>query len=211
MVRGYNGVVPSNRIDGCTGVLVAGGRAERLGGIPKGLLQLEGEPIAARTLRLFEALFPATSLMITSHPAPYRALGAAVVPDVIPGKGAPGGVHAALRAAATDWIFAAACDMPFLEPDPIRLLAGRRRGVAAVLVRFGGRLHPLHAFWSTACLHVLERLLAAGDPSLTDLAGAVPAHVVEEDEWRTVDATGRALENANTPEDAARLGLSYQL
>jgi len=204
--------VPSDRIDGCTGVLVAGGRAARLGGIPKGLLRLEGETIAARALRLFGSLFPA-ALVVANDPAPYRQLGVAVVADRIAGKGAPGGVHAAMHAAATEWIFAAACDMPFLEAGPIRLLAAHRRpGVAAVLVRFGGVLQPLHALWSRECLPVLERMLAAGDPSLMELARAVSAHVVEEREWRTVDPAGRALENANTPEDAARLGLtSYQL
>jgi molybdopterin-guanine dinucleotide biosynthesis protein A len=204
--------VPSDRIDGCTGVLVAGGRATRLGGIPKGLLRVEGEPIAARALRLFASLFPA-ALVVANDPAPYRELGAAVVADRIAGKGAPGGIHAALAAVATDWIFAAACDMPFLEAAPIRLLAAHRRpGVAAVLVRYGGVLQPLHAFWSRECLATLARMLAAGDPSLVELARAVPAHVVEERESRTVDPGGRALENANTPEDAARLGLTaYQL
>ncbi len=204
--------MPCDRIDGCTGVLVAGGRAARLGGIPKGLLQVEGETIAARALRLLGSLVPA-SLVVANDPGPYRALGATVVGDAIAGKGAPGGIHAALRAAGTEWIFAAACDMPFLAAAPIRLLAAHRRpGVAAVLVRFGGVLQPLHAFWSRECLAVLERMLARGDPSLVQLARAVPAHVVEEEEWRTVDPAGRALENVNTPEDAARLGLTgYQL
>src|SRR5512146_1619591 len=45
------------RFPDCTGVLVAGGTASRLGGIPKGLLRIEGEPIAARSLRLFDELF----------------------------------------------------------------------------------------------------------------------------------------------------------
>jgi len=201
--------VPSDRIDGCTGVLIAGGRAARLGGIPKGLLRLGGEPIAARTLRLLGTLFPET-LVIANEPEPYRGLGAVVLPDSLPGKGAPGGVHAALRAAGTEWIFTAACDMPFLEAGPIRLLAARRRPeVAAVLVRSGGALQPLHAFWSMDCLPVLERMLAAGNPSLIELVRAVPADVIEEAEWRSVDPGGRALENANTPEDAARLGLAF--
>lgn len=194
------------RIGDCTGVLVAGGRAVRLGGIPKGLLQVDGEPIAARTLRLFAALFEA-SLVVANDPAPYRGMGVKVVPDLQPGRGAPGGLHAALSAVSTGWVFAAGCDMPFLAEAPVRLLAARRPGVAAVLPRAGGRLHPLHALWSRACLPVLERLLTQGDPSLVELAGAVPARVVEEEEWLLADPGGRALANANTPEDLARLGL----
>lgn len=191
----------------CTGALVAGGGATRLGGVPKGLLRVDGEPIAARSLRLFRELFGET-LVVANDPAPYAALGAPVVPDLLPGKGAPGGLHAALAAARTGWVFAAACDMPFLAPAPIRALAALRAGADAVVVRAAGRLEPLHAFWSRACLPALERLLRAGDPSFRDLARAVNARIVEEEAWRRLDPGGRALENANTPEDAARLGLT---
>lgn len=190
----------------CTGVLVAGGRATRMGGAPKGLLRAGRRTIAARSLALFRRLF-AETLVVANDPAPYAALGAPIVADVVPGRGAPGGLHAALSAARTEWVFAAACDMPFLDARAIRFLAGRRAGADAVLVRFAGRLEPLHAFWSRACLPALERLLAEGEPSLRDLAAAVDARVVAEDEWRGVDPQGRSFENANTPADAARLGL----
>ncbi len=177
-----------------------------MGGAPKGLLRVEGEPIAARSVALFLRLF-GKAIVVANDPAPYASLGVPVVRDLLPGRGAPGGLHAALSAATTPWVFAAGCDMPFLEERGIAFLAARRAGTDAVLVRAGGRLEPLHAFWSRACLPTLERLLAAGEPSLRELAGAVGARVVEEAEWRSVDPTGRSLENANTPEDAARLGL----
>jgi molybdopterin-guanine dinucleotide biosynthesis protein A len=193
-------------IQGCTGVLVAGGRATRLGGAPKGLLRLQGEPIAARSLALFARLF-GRALVVANDPAPYAALGARVVPDLVAGRGAPGGLHAALSAAETPWVFAAGCDMPFLDGGAIAFLAARREGADAVLVRAGGRLEPLHAFWARACLAPLSALLAAGEPSLRDLAAAVRTRVVEEDEWRTVDPALRSLENANTPDDVRRLGL----
>ena len=190
----------------CTGVLVAGGQATRMGGAPKGLLQIDGEPIAARSLALFVGLF-GRALVVANDPAPYAALGATVVGDLLPGRGAPGGLHAALRAVETPWVFAAACDMPFLDAGAIAFLAARREGADAVLVRAGVRLEPLHAFWSRACLGPLEALLARGEPSLRDLAAAVRARVVEEDAYRAADPALRSLENANTPEDAARLGL----
>jgi molybdopterin-guanine dinucleotide biosynthesis protein A len=191
----------------CTGALVAGGRATRMGGAPKGLLRVAGEPIAARSLRLFRELF-AGALVVANDPAPYAALGAPVVADVVPGKGAPGGLHAALLAAPTPWVFTAACDMPFLSREGILLLAARRAGVDAVVVEWEGRLQPLHALWSRACLPLLARLLAEGDPSLQRIGRTVNAAIVAEEEWRALDPAGRAFENANTPEDAARLGLT---
>jgi molybdopterin-guanine dinucleotide biosynthesis protein A len=198
--------IPAPTFEDCTGVLVAGGRAARMGGAPKGLLRVNGEPIAARSLALFRRLF-GRALVVTNDATPYAALGAPCVPDVLAGRGAPGGLHAALAAAETPWVFAAGCDMPFLDARAISFLAARRAGADAVLVRTAAGLEPLHAFWSRACLPTLEALLAAGQPSFRDLARAVRAEVVEEAEWRTVDPALRSLENANTPEDAARLGL----
>ncbi len=194
------------RIADCTGVLLAGGQATRLGGVAKGLLLVGGEPIAARSLRLFGEIFEA-ALLVANDRAPYAALEAPIVPDAIPGKGAPGGVHAALAAAGTGWIFAAACDMPFLSAGGIRFLWERRGGAPAVAVHWGGRLEGLFAFWSRACLPVVEGMVREGEPSLWQLATAVGARVVPEAAWRAFDPDGRTFENANSPEDLERLAL----
>jgi molybdenum cofactor guanylyltransferase len=179
----------------------------RLGGLPKGLVLRDGEPIMARSLRLFGDLF-ADRLIVANAPAPYTSLEARVVPDALPGKGAPGGLHAALLAARTQWIFAAACDMPFLDEEPIAWLSRQRVGYRAVAVVWQGRLEPLHAFYSRDCLPVFERLLRQGEPSLWALASAVGARFVAEAEWRKVDPEGHSFANVNTAEDALRLGLA---
>jgi molybdenum cofactor guanylyltransferase len=138
----------------------------------------------------------------------YAGLGAPVVPDAVAGKGAPGGLHAALKAARTGWIFTAGCDMPFLSAEPIRFLWGLRGEAPAVAVIWKGRLEPLHAFWSRACLPAVERMLRHSDPSMWKIATAVGARFATEEDWRRVDPEGRSFENANTPEDLVRLGLS---
>lgn len=190
----------------CTGVIVAGGAASRLGGSPKGLLRVAGEPIAARTLRLFSELF-ADSLIVSNDADAYAGLGARVVPDVVAGKGAPGGLHSSLTFASTPWVFTVACDMPLLSREPIAWLAARRDGARAVAVVWKGRLEPLHAFWSRACLPVLDEALRTGDPSLWAIATAAGSRFVNDDEWREVDPDGRAFTNVNTPEDLRRLGI----
>jgi molybdopterin-guanine dinucleotide biosynthesis protein A len=195
-----------DRIPDCTGVLVAGGQARRLGAAAKGFVRVGGVPIAARSLALFREIFDEV-LVVANEAGPWLALGAPVVPDAIVGKGAPGGLHAALRAARTGWIFTAACDMPFLSEGPIRHLAARRDGATAVLVEGEEGLEGLHAFWSRGALPTVERMLREGDPSLRAIAAAVGALVVPATEWLEVDPEGRCLENVNTPEDVLRLGL----
>ncbi|HET9599808.1 MAG TPA: molybdenum cofactor guanylyltransferase [Anaeromyxobacteraceae bacterium] len=194
------------RLADCTGVLVAGGRASRLGGVPKGLLRIDGEAVAARAARLFGGMF-AESLLVANDPAPYASLGLRAVPDALPGKGAPGGLHAALAAARTSWVFLAACDMPFLAEGPIRWLAARRGDARAAAVVWQGRLEPLHAFWARSALPEVDRMVRAGEPSMWQIATAVGARFVTEAEWREIDPDGRAFANANTPEDVERLGL----
>jgi molybdopterin-guanine dinucleotide biosynthesis protein A len=159
-----------------------------------------------RSLRLFRELFEDV-LIVANEPEPYAGFGARIVPDTIAGKGAPGGVHAALTAARTQWIFLAGCDMPSLSRQGIELLAGLRQGAGAVAVVWQGRLEPLHAFWSRSSLPAIERLLHQGDPSMWALARAAAARFVQEGEWQRFDPEGRAFANANTLEDAERLGL----
>jgi molybdopterin-guanine dinucleotide biosynthesis protein A len=190
-----------------TGALVAGGRATRMGGAAKGLLRLEGRPLVARSLDLFGRLF-GDALLVVNDPDPYRAFEVRSVPDLVPGRGAPGGLHAALMAASTPWVFAAGADMPFLSAGGIGLLAARRAGALAVVPRWEGRLEPLHALWSRQALPALERALMEGDLSLRRLAALVGGRIVEAEAWREIDPEGRAFQNANTPEDAARLGLT---
>jgi molybdopterin-guanine dinucleotide biosynthesis protein A len=194
------------RIPDCTGVLVAGGQARRMGGLPKGLVRREGEPIAGRTLALFRDLFGEV-FVVANDPAPWAGLSVRVVPDAIAGKGAPGGLHAALASARTGWIFAAACDMPFLSAEAIRFLAARRGAAPAVLVNWERGLEGLHAFWSRDALPTVERMVREGDPSIRAVAAAVGARVVTVEEWRQVDPGGRSFENVNSPEDLKRLGL----
>ncbi|HTP28625.1 MAG TPA: molybdenum cofactor guanylyltransferase [Anaeromyxobacteraceae bacterium] len=196
----------SPALDDCTGVLFAGGSASRLAGLAKGLLRVDGEPILARSLRLFGELFPDT-LVVANDARPYASFGARMVPDLLSGKGAPGALHAALSGARTGWVFAVGCDMPFLSREPILWLAGRRGAARAVVVEWRGRLEPLHAFWSRDCIPILERLLREGCPSMWAVASTVGALLVPEEEWQRVDPAGCSFANVNTVEDAARLGI----
>jgi len=197
------------RIPDCTGVLVAGGQARRMGGLPKGLVRRDGATIASRSLDLFRDLFEEV-FVVANDPVPWAGLPVRVHADAIAGKGAPGGLHAALAAARTGWIFAAACDMPFLSAEAIRFLAGHRGTAPAVLVEWERGLEGLHAFWSRDALPTVERMVREGDPSIRAIAAALGARVVTAEEWRQVDPGGRSFENVNSPEDLERLGLEHR-
>src|SRR5205807_9588343 len=103
------------------GVIVAGGRAVRMGGRDKAFAAVGGEPIAVRTIRLFHDLFPQV-LVATNRPERFRGLRVETVADRFPRCGPPAGIHAPLLAARPPYAVAAARDMPPLHPHVTRLL-----------------------------------------------------------------------------------------
>src|SRR2546428_3166251 len=119
------------------GVIVAGGRAVRMGGRDKAFAAVGGEPIAVRTIRLFHELFPQV-LVATNRPERFRGLGVETVADRFPGSGPLAGLHAALLAPRHPHVFLAAPDIPGLHPDVIRLLPPPLGAPAAVLPRWEG-------------------------------------------------------------------------
>ena len=192
-------------IPDATGVVLAGGRGKRLGGVRKALLMKNGQPLLAHTLGIFAKLFPA-SLVVANEPGVYDGFGAPVVSDPIADRGAPGGLFAALSSATTPWVFLAACDMPALDARVIDALSRRREGVHAVVAVIEGRPEPLHAFWAAAARPALEKLLRDGEPSFRDLLATIPHARVPIEELGAGAAASFA--NVNTPADLEFHGLS---
>src|SRR5438128_4886586 len=96
------------------GVIVAGGRAVRMGGRDKAFAAVGGQPIAVRTICLFRDLFPQV-LVATNRPERFRELDVETVADVYGGCGPLAGIHAAMLASRHPYVFVAACDMPGLD------------------------------------------------------------------------------------------------
>ncbi|HEY0882628.1 MAG TPA: NTP transferase domain-containing protein, partial [Archangium sp.] len=93
-------------------VVLAGGRGRRLGGVPKGLIRLgNGLTVVEQLLTL--ARGPA--FVIANVSEWYERVDAPVVADLVPDKGAPGGVVTGLAVAPTEWVAMVACDMPFVS------------------------------------------------------------------------------------------------
>lgn len=187
--------------------VVAGGQGRRLSGVPKGLLKVEGRTVLERLLELAPSF--AETLLVANVPEPYARFGLRTVADVVPDKGAPGGVHAALVGARTAWVLAVACDMPFVAPGAVRvLLEARAPETEAVCFTVGERVEPLLAVYRTSLAGPWGEALKEGNPSLRQLLSLCRARLLPEASLRAVDAQLRSLVNVNTPEDLSRHGLS---
>src|SRR5208337_3578736 len=97
------------------------------------------------------------------NPQLYAHLGYRAIPDLYPGAGPLGGILTALRHTSADWNLVAACDMPELSVEFLKLLINAATGHPAVdaLVPSGpsGRLEPLCAVYHRRSRLRLERAL----------------------------------------------------
>lgn len=181
-------------------VVLAGGRGIRLGGLAKGLIRLtNGETVVERLLRLTTG----PAFVSTNHPEWYERLDVPLIADLVPDKGAPGGVVTGLAVSATDWVTIVACDMPFVTPEMLSMLHARRHaGVDVVCFTRGGSLEPLVGLYRRElCFDWAPRL--EGNPSLRELVSSVRLDTIEANE------PDRLL-SLNSPDDYRRAAESFR-
>jgi molybdopterin-guanine dinucleotide biosynthesis protein A len=183
----------------------AGGKSSRMGG-DKALLDFGGKPLIQQVLARMASLAPET-IITTNHPEGYRFLGIPLIPDLIPERGALGGLYTALSAASNPLVAVVACDMPFANPDILRtcqdmLLADS--DLDAVIPSTGHGLEPLHAVYrKETCLPAIKAALEAGKWKVISWHSDVNVRVLSPQEVAALDPKGLAFENVNTPEEFA--------
>jgi len=186
-------------------IILAGGQSRRLGR-DKSLLELDGQPLIARTVR---TLVPLSDdlVVVTNHAARYENLALPVryVPDKVRGLGSLMGLYSGLKAAHHGHALAVACDMPFLNLSLLRYMASLAQDHDVVIPRLGEFLEPLHALYGRTCLPVMARLLEEGRRQIIAFFPEVRARYVGEDEIDRYDPLRLSFVNVNTPQDWARV------
>ncbi len=149
-----------------TGVVLAGGRGSRMGGVDKGLVTHRGRPLVEWVL---DGLRPQVGELIISanrNLARYRAYGHRVVTDTLPDfQGPLAGFAAALEVVHTPWLLTVPCDGPDLPTD----LAARLIGAAIAhdaeiaFAHDGQRMHAIYALLRSDLLPRLLDFLGRGE------------------------------------------------
>jgi len=186
-----------------TGVLLAGGRAERMGGRDKGLLPLAGEPLIAHGVRRLRPQVAELLISANRHQDIYRTFGCRVVGDdsETQFRGPLAGMLAAMEAVETPYLLTAPCDSPLLSPDYAqRMWAALGRESALISVAFGEDCwQPVFALLPVALRDDLRQWIAEGQGGVGRwLQRHQPARV-EFADWPAM------FRNVNTPEELAQL------
>ncbi len=107
-----------------TGVVLAGGRGIRMGGLDKGLQLFEGVPLALHALQRLQKQLGQTMLNANRNLDQYRTFGVPVWPDVMPGYAGPlAGFMTALQNCPTPYLATVPCDTPLFPADLVQRLA----------------------------------------------------------------------------------------
>ncbi len=137
------------------GVVVAGGRAMRMGHRDKALLPLAGKPLLAHVLDRLAPQVAAIVLSANGDLSRYARFGLPAVADAPDGgRGPLAGVLTGMRWAANHrsgahYLLTVPCDTPFLPRDLAEALrsALRQSGAEIACATSAGRTHPLCALW----------------------------------------------------------------
>jgi len=170
-------------VDACTAVILAGGNSNRMGQDKAGLI-FAGEPLLNRAIQSTQPLF---EKLLISVREPRKRLLFPQLCDSGEGGGPIMGIATALEQVDTPWVFAMACDMPFVSAEMIVALASRRAAQEIVVPVVDGMLQPLAAFYSKACLPLMRRQIEAGDRSLKRLIEQADATRIDGEELRSFD------------------------
>ena len=149
-----------------TGVILAGGRATRMGGADKGLIAVNGKPMITWVIDVLRPQVAGILLNANRNLDQYRALGYPVIDDGDREfRGPLAGIASGLRAATTRYVAFAPCDSPLVCDDLVpRLYAAlSSAGTRIAVAHDGERLQPVFALLETALLDDLIRYLDSGE------------------------------------------------
>lgn len=198
------------------GVILAGGRATRMGGGDKTLLPLGDTTLLGRVIGRIGPQVKALAINANGDPARFAAYRLPVLPDPLADRPGPlAGVLAALDWAAgqgADRVVTAPGDTPFLPADLVARLVAASDGGAPVLAATAGAgqatrsmrgdlvRHPACGLWPVVLRDDLRAALGRGVRKVAAWADRHDARVAVFDAGGALDP----FFNVNTPDDLRR-------
>jgi len=200
----YVGIV-SFEIRDITGLVLAGGRGSRMGGVDKGLQEHRGVPLALHALRRLAPQVGRVMLSANRNLEAYRSMGAPVWADEISDYPGPlAGMLAGLAHCDTPFLATVPCDTPDFPCDLVaRLMQGLQDAgseMAMAFTREEGKLcrQPVFSLMNVSVRDSMNAFVRSGEGNVGLWASRQRcAQVVFEE-------TG-AFFNANTLDELQRL------
>ena len=197
-----------------TGLILAGGRGARMGGIDKGLQNFNGTPLTLHTLmRLqMQEAEPLSQIMVVANRnlSAYESFGVQVWPDSTDGFAGPlAGFLTGLERCETDLLLTVPCDSPLfplnLAQRLLDALVSEEADIAVAAAREEDgsvRAQPVFCLMRVNLLESLVKFMQSGGRKIDAWSALHKTVLVPFD---TADVDPRAFFNANTLEELHRL------
>ena len=149
-----------------TGVVLAGGRAQRMGGKDKGLVVYRGRPLVAYALAALRQVTKTIIINANRNQAEYAGFGYPVLPDPTHSFDGPlAGLLCAMQTAQTDFVLSVPCDCPQLDGnllDRLHATLMATAGAEICVAHDGKRMQPLFLLAQRCLASDLANYLASG-------------------------------------------------
>ncbi|QDL37497.1 molybdenum cofactor guanylyltransferase MobA [Rhodoferax sediminis] len=123
-----------------TGLVLAGGRGSRMGGVDKGLQNFNGMPLALHTLMRLQMQTGHMMINANRNLAAYESFGTPVWPDVLADYPGPlAGFLTGLERCETPYMVTVPCDTPLFPLDMVARLADALEREDAEIAMAAGR------------------------------------------------------------------------
>lgn len=188
-----------NQSEAITGVVLAGGKATRMGGKDKGLLELNGQPLWQHVAGKLAGQVDTVVISANRNLGVYQASGYPVIQDSLPGFPGPlAGMLAVMQQVNSAWFLFCPCDTPTIPKDLATRLRAGLNDAPAVWVFDGERDHPAIALMHRQLVPFLTDYLASGERRVMVALRQAGGRAVDCSDIQS------AFINVNTPEDLAR-------
>ena len=184
--------------DDITGLILAGGRGSRMGGVDKGLQAHLGMPLAMHALLRLAPQVGELLINANRNLAAYESMGAPVWTDALPDYPGPlAGFLTGLEHCATPYLATVPCDSPLFPEDLVARLAARLDAddaeIAIAATREAGelRLQPVFCLMRATVMESLVRFTSSGQRKIDAWTATLRQVAVEFED-------ARAFVNANT-------------
>ena len=189
-----------------TGLILAGGRAQRMGGIDKGLIPFLGKPLIESVIKRLGSQVGPILINANRNITKYATYGYPVIMDETPDFSGPlAGFSAGLKVCNTPYLLTAPCDSPLLPTDlGIKLATEMARGdfqlVYVSTKEIDGKVwaQPVFCLMRADLKASLETFIKKGDLKIDRWFKELHSSTVVFDDVQ-------AFANVNTPEELKRL------
>jgi molybdopterin-guanine dinucleotide biosynthesis protein A len=182
--------------------ILAGGKSIRMGR-DKATLVLDSELLIQRVYGVAREVFNNIIVVSNDHDV-LPGMDIPIIRDVVAVRSPLAGIVSALIHTDADYVFALACDMPFLSAEAMRYMLDNVSGEDIIIPETGKGYEPLHALYGRSCISYMLTCIERGKYKIRDILPYLSVKIVKEAPLFFRDGIS-VFTNINTKEEFKRV------